>query len=318
MSSLSSHHRSINSRWIRLDRARSTLRALGLSLCLSLCLTTMNARAKETSKTPDTLKDQERDNSWRDWLNGKGARLKYTYGQINLISAAQNSTDENAQPLAEGKASLEGYGLSLASRPSVGWQITPTVGVESLLSVLRDEISTPEQSESLAGRVIGTSCAWADTTEEGSCLTSNMYEIEMTMIYAGLWAGYVSPSTSWSWWPALHTQYKLGMEWNPLNVIWAETRLNDVSMSDEVYFTWRGGLYLQAELIAEWEYSGWMLSLSTQFGHLATLSYSKPLEFRGASYCDESGCSRRRAYTDETLLEMWSVCLSLIKTWDSF
>ena len=281
---------------------------------------TSSDASPQTSKDPSTSRDpstEEPTSSWRSWLNGMGARIKFTQGRVSLTSTAQGAND-NADSLAKGEASLAGYGLSIASRSRSGWQISPTVGVDSLLSVLEDEVTPPEQSGDLAGRVIGASCSWAGADESGSCLTSNMYEIEMTMIYAGIWAGYISPSSPWSVWPSIHSQYKLGMEWNPLNVIWAQTRLNDVEMSDETYFTWRGGLYLQAELIAEWARSGWMLSLGAQFGHLATLSYAKPLEFRGASYCDESGCSRRRTYADETLLEMWSVSLSLIKTWDSF
>ena len=275
----------------------------------------------QTSKNTPTSRDLSKKkppSSWRSWLNGRGARIKFTQGRVSLTSTDQRSNDDNAGSLARGEASLQGYGLSLASRSRSGWQISPTVGVDSLLSVLEDEVTPPEKSENLAGRVIGASCSWAGADESGSCLTSNMYEIEMNMIYAGIWAGYISPSSPWSVWPSIHGQYKIGVEWNPLNVIWAQTRLNDVEMSDETYFTWRGGLYLQAELIAEWARSGWMLSLGAQFGHLATLSYSEPLEFRGASYCDESGCSRRRTYADETLLEMWSVSLSLIKTWDSF
>ena len=298
-----------------------------LCLCLGLWLETVDAQGREemTPAAPSepvapkqkTLasKDKSAESSWRDWIKGMGARLKMTQGRVYLSSTAQRQSDDQA-PVAEGEASLAGYGFSLASRPESGWQISPSIGVDSLLSVLRDEVSSPEQSDTLAGRVIGSSCSWADNSEGGSCLTSNMYEIEITMIYAGVWAGYVSPASAWPIWPSLNIQYKLGIEFNPLNVIWAQTRLNDIEMSDEVSFTWRGGLYLQTELLTEWKNSGWVLSLSTQLGQLATLSYSEPLEFRGAPYCDESGCSRRRTYSDETLLEMWSVCLSLIKTWD--
>ena len=295
----------------------TTLLALSACNVAGLVVSVMSAEAKTPERHVKSPRDQEEETSHqRGWLSGLGVQVKLTRGTISLSSDTQIKSDTGALPLAEGEASLDGYGLSLATRAEPGWQVSPTFGFESIFSVLRDQVSEPTRSSASAGRIISTSCSWTSSDESESCLTSNMYELNLNMIYAGAWAGYTSASTPSTIWDVLNLQYQVGIEWNPLNVVWAQVQLNQVEMSDEVYFTWRGGLYLRAEMFMEWERSGWILSLLAQGGHLATLTYAEPLEFRGEQYCDESGCTRRRAYADETSLYMWSACLSLAKVWD--
>ena len=282
--------------------------AYSLYLCLKIIfiyLITSYAYAIPSSPPPES--------SGSSWLSGLGVKINATRGRVYLNSSAQGQPNESS-PLAQGQASLDGYGISLFSRPKSGWQISPSFGFQSFVSLLKDEVSIPQISPSLAGRFIGSSCAWANEQTQGSCHNSNQYQLEVQMIYIGAWAGYISNTMQLHSLPLL-ASYKVGLEWSPFNLVWAKSSINRTPISDEIFYTWSGGLLAQIEGLIEWKDSQWLLSLAFNFGQLATISYSTPLEFQGDPYCDESGCKRLRSYTDETKLQMWNFCLSLIKTW---
>ena len=277
---------------------------------------------KKASSTTNTAPVNKTPPFYRDW----GLKLAYNLGTVYLSSTDSghqktmtnsdpNTSEEQVAQLAEGQASLNGYSISLTSRSKYGWQLSPNFGFSSIKSTLKDDVSHPNDPSELAGRVVLTSCEWADGSNSSSCADANMYEIDTQIIFVGIWAGYISTPRPLSWFKTLNHSFKVGVEWNPLSFIWAKTSLNHFNMSDEIYFTFRGSLLFHLEYLAEFENSGWFFSLATQLGHLATLSYGQPLEFRGPNYCNEGGCSRYRSYTDETLLLMTSLQMALIKLW---
>ena len=250
----------------------------------------------------------------QDW----GLKVSWTQGNIHLESTANSSTSAQSafsSSLAQGDASLNGAGLSLFSRPKSGWQINPNFGVQFLESNLEDLIPNSTLQSRLAGRSIGTQCSWVDQNQKGSCRDATLYQIDLDMLYLGVWAGYISKPVIHPRWSFLKGIVSMGVIWNPLNLFWVTTTLNQKQMNDDLYFNWQGSLLAQLEFLVEWKSSGWILSLATHFGHLGTILYDAPLEFQGESYCDERGCSRYRSLTSETQLSMWNLCFSLIKTW---
>ena len=275
----------------------------------SLCF----AEKPKTKKTPLSTQSNST-SSVLEAFEGLGLKLGWTLGQVYLSSKDPKKTSSE-HILAQGQASLSGLSLSLFSRPTSGWQISPSFGFQSLESTLKDHIDINTGQANLAGRLIGTRCSWAEENQGGSCVDSNMYTIDLQSVYAGVWLGYVSLNKQLALFPSIRWLFQTGLEWDPVNLFWVKTSLNQEEMSDEMYFNWQGNLLFQFEVLAEWKRSGWLVSLGTYVGQLGTILYTRPLEFRGDAYCDQRGCSRYRTFTDQTQMWQWTVNLSLIKVW---
>lgn len=248
---------------------------------------------------------------WKRQLSRLGLKLGWTWGTAFLDS----SSSHDEYTIATGEASLNGVHLYLFSRPEEGWQINPNLGFQSWSSVLRDRGAQSTQAQNLAGRLIASSCEWADGDQPASCSDSTRYQIDASIVYMGIWAGYVSRSFRWEMIDMLRQSWRVGLEVNPFNFIWTQSTINQRVMSDDAYFTWRGGLLLHAEFLLEYDTSGWLLSLASQAGHIASIQYDKPLEFQGPQRCDQTGCSYLRSFTEDTQISMWNVMISLIKVW---
>jgi len=273
-------------------------------------------RVKESPPLFSGARALQEINAWLEAIHG--LTLTYSVGS-STISASAGEGQFTEGEVARGVASSSSLSLSLYRHPSAGWAWDTEGGADYLSSELRDfESPNPGQELGMNEREITVLCQTFDDEGRprgafGPCDLSGRYQLRLISLSYGLWGGY---HWLFNMGPAAHGHLKLGASWRALNLRWQRAVMGDITLSDELAWSWLGVLQGGA-LLRLFFGDNLGLGLSVDLEYSPRVSFTEPIEFRGARDCREARCQRERVFVDQLSILSPRFGFHLIWTWSS-